>query len=135
MQTVEDTARTYPMNSLTATRQAAQNSLRSAAENQSNVKLIDAIGSAFSPASYATVGTRLLAGVRGRAVEGNVRNIVSSLFDPNGLKYLEEMANYSPKSLKAGNLAAQILGRAVPPLTASSANDDTNPLQASRAGR
>ena len=133
MQTVEDTARTYPINSLTATRQAAQNSLKSAAESQGNVRLIDAIGSVFSPSAYANIGRNLLSGARQRTVETNVGSIVSTLFDSNGLRHLEEMANYSPTSLKAGNLAAQILARAAPPIAHQSANDDTNPLQAQKA--
>lgn len=116
MKTVEQASKTYPMNSLTATRSAAQSGLRSAAENQGNVKLIDMIGAAFSPKSYANVGNALLSGAREGAVQGNTRRIVGALFDGDGLKYLEAMAQYAPGSLKAGNATARLLARAAPPM-------------------
>lgn len=132
MKTVEDVARTFPMNSLTATRLNARGALSGAAENQANVRAVDAAATILSPFRMMDIGTQALGGVRQRMVQSNVNRIVGHLFSPDGLQYLEAMSAYSPTSQRAIEATSQLLGRLAGPSIAGpglSAPSQSNLLQ------
>ncbi len=137
MRTVEDVARTFPMNSLTATRQNARGLLSGAAESQGNVRAVDAVATILSPFRWGDLGARVLGGTRQRVVQSNVGRIVDHLFSPDGLQYLEAMSTYSPRSQRAIEATAQLVTRASPSLLAGGEPNrlpppPANPLQLGR---
>lgn len=127
LRTIEDTARTYPMNSLTATRQNARGALSSAGENQGNVRAVDAAATILSPFRWGDVGARALGGVRQSFVQGNVQRIVGHLFTPDGMQYLEAMARYSPGSQRAIEATSQAVTRAGSRILLGSGANDSSP--------
>ena len=136
MKTVEDVARTYPMNSLTATRLNARGALQGAASQGGNVRALDAATTVLSPFRWGDLGNTLLSGTRARMVQNNMSRIVGHLFEPDGLQYLEAMAKYSPGSQRAIEATAQAVGRAVAPSLVSpdqSTMLPANPLQPRQA--
>jgi Mannosyl-glycoprotein endo-beta-N-acetylglucosaminidase len=114
MRTVEQTARTFPKNSLTATRINSGEALRGAAANQGNVRAVRMIMSAFSPIrlanTFGAAGDTMAANLQQR----NLQQIVGRLFSPDGLQYLRAMSAYSPKSLRAIQATSQLIARALP---------------------
>jgi hypothetical protein len=132
LQTVEDTAKTYPMNSLTATRLNAKGALGSAAENQANVRAIGAAQTLLSPPRLIDLPGRMLEGVRQGMAQRNLRGIVGHLFSPDGMAYLEAMSRVSPGSQRAIETTAQLLTRN-PHLLAAPEATSNNPAAGPRA--
>lgn len=134
--TIEHAAHTYPMNSLTATRQNARGALQAAGEQQGNVRALDAAATALAPFRWFNdLAPRMLSGVRQRMVEGNVQRIVGHLFSPDGLQYLEAMSRYSPGSLRALEATSQAVSRVSPNLLGSPSTTENNPLSARSGAR
>ncbi len=134
MQTVEDVARTFPTNSLTATRTNARGALLGAATDQGNVRTVGTIMGAFSPIRLADTLGRAGDAVANRIVQNNMQRIVGRLFSPDGLQYLEAMSTYAPGAQRAIEATAQLVGRATAgSLSAPAANQNqrqsANPLQ------
>lgn len=122
--TVEDVAQTMPINSLTHQRGAAAGELNALASNTAANKLVRGVGMAGSPQTYfmglRTITDPLDAWITGR----NVKSVMGSLFSPDGMQMLEDMARVAPGSNRARAAALQILSRETPELPA--ANDATN---------
>lgn len=136
--TVEDVAKTMPINSLTHSRGAASAALANAAGGTPANKLVRGVGTVLSPSSYFT-GAKMLTDPLDAWITGrNVRGVVDNLFSPNGMQMLEDMARVAPGTNRARAAALQILSRGTPDLPA--ANDATglpappraNPLAAPR---
>jgi hypothetical protein len=126
LSTVESVARTFPTNSLTATRLNARGALAGAAENQTNVKAVDTLATILWPFRVADIGTHLTSGLRQYVVQKNMDRIVGRLFSPDGLQMLEAMSRYSPGSLRAVQAGAQIVTRALPELAEPSEPEPAN---------
>lgn len=115
MQTVENVAQTYPMNSLTEMRRGAGAALQDAGADQANVKAWRMAGDVLSPFRLADLPGKIVdAGAR-RAQAGNVGRIMDNLFSPEGQTYLREMAAVSPGSQRAIAATSQLMARTVPP--------------------
>lgn len=130
MRTIEDAAKTYPMNSLTATRQNAVGALQAAGADQANVKVIGAIGTLLSPFRWAEAGGRMTDKVARGMVQRNMQSIIQRLFSPDGLQYLAGMASVPPGGQKAISATAQLIGRAMPSLLPAQSNAGSGPLGA-----
>ena len=119
--TVEDVAKTMPMNSLTHQRGAASGALAEAAGNTPANKLVRGLGTLLSPQTYF-MGARALTDPLDAWITGrNVKSVIGNLFSPNGMQMLEDMARAAPGSNRARAAAIQILSRGTPDLPA--AND------------
>ena len=114
MKTVEDAARTYPMNSLTDMRANAKGALAAASENNGTVKTIRALRNLGTITKWPDTFGRLLGGVEQRAIQRDMSRIIDNLFTLDGMKYLEEMSKYSPGSMRMVNATGQIIERSLP---------------------
>lgn len=116
MQTVEQVARTFPQNSLTAQRLGGQEAMRAAGEDGGN-RLLRGLGKTLSPdvANVVRDGLNRVADWRNAR---NVAGVIDNLFSPQGLQYLEQMARLNPASRRAivatGQFLAQSAGAAQP---------------------
>ena len=111
MQTVEAAARTYPMNSLTAPRQAATNALMGAAADTPGVTALNALGVATNPLKLAQVGSIGTDKLAGYLTRRNLQNISENLFSPDGMEYLRAMGSMSPGSQRALTATTEFLGQ------------------------
>jgi hypothetical protein len=109
MQTVEQVARTFPTNSLTAQRLGGQEALRAAGEDATN-RALRAAGNVASPEvlSLARRGLNSIADFRNAR---NVSAVVDNLFSPDGLRFLEDMASLRPNTQRAILAVGQQIGR------------------------
>lgn len=111
MSTVEDAARTYPMNSLTEPRRQTLEAMTAEASNTPGVKAVQAASAILSPFRAVNilgqVGDRLTGGM----ITRNMQAMTRELFSPNGMSYLRDMAAYSPGSQQAIAATAQFLSR------------------------
>ncbi len=115
MQTVENVAQTYPMNSLTEMRRGAGAALQDAGADQANVKAWRMAGDVLSPFRLADLPGKIVDTGARRAQAGNVGRIMDNLFSPEGQTYLREMAAVSPGSQRAVAATSQLMARSVPP--------------------
>lgn len=133
MTTIEDVARTMPMNSLTQPRQMAEAALKDAAGNTMANKLVRGAGMLTSPNTLLRGGSVITDKIDNWITGRNIQTVVGNLFSPNGMQMLEDMARVSPGSNQARAAAIQILTRAAPELPA--ADDATNLLAPSPTNR
>ncbi len=109
MQTVEQVARTFPENSMTAQRLGGQEAMRQAGEDATN-RLLRGVGNTLSPnvANVVRDGLNRVADMRNAR---NVAGVIDNLFSPQGLQYLEQMARLNPSSRRAIVATGQFLAQ------------------------
>jgi hypothetical protein len=111
MGTIEDVARTFPMNSLTDMRKNAGAALDAAGANNP-ISRATAIGAnVVSPWRLPDIGAKGLDAINRWAQGRTVQSIVNNLFSPDGLRYLQAMSRVSPRSQQAIELTGQLVAR------------------------
>lgn len=133
MQTVEATARTYPMNSLTAPRGEAKNALLGAAGDTAGVHVAQAAGSALNPIKLVQIPGVMADKIASSLTGRNLRNISERLFSPEGMNYLRAMGGLSPGSQRAITATSEFLGQTAGRVGAANANAEPNRLAATPA--
>ncbi len=111
MDVIQSAARARGMNSLTAPRQAAANSLQAAASDTPGVHIANTVGAALNPVRLAQVGSALPDRFARWRAGVNLDNISERLFSPQGASYLKQIGRLSPNSRAAINATSEFLGQ------------------------
>lgn len=126
--TLEDIAKTFPKNSLTAMRTNAGQSFEAAAANTPGNNLLGAIGKIGSPGAWFRGAQTITDPLQAMNTQRNMQRVIGNLFTPNGMSMLEGMAQVTPGTNKATSAVMQILSRSMPTLDQINQSKPANAL-------